>query len=148
MWKYLGAMGPSATEDRLAALNLLLFAVSVGGGYFCPSRPRDFVGRVMKESLVTPGHLDLWMKDLSPDDSRVSAVPASCSCDRFPSRCALPYPPFPPISPAPSRVLFPTISPVRCPIPRPLPYPLSVVLSPVPSHIPCPCSEAFFRVDH
>ena len=75
MWKYLGAMGPSATEDRLAALNLLLFAVSVSGGYFCPSRPRDFVGRVMKESLVTPGHLDLWMKDLSPDDSRVSAVP-------------------------------------------------------------------------
>ncbi|CAM9435951.1 unnamed protein product [Laminaria digitata] len=70
VWKYLGAMGPSPTEDRLAALNLLLFAVSVGGGYFCPSRPRDFVGRVMKESLVTPGHLDLWMKDLSPDDSR------------------------------------------------------------------------------
>lgn len=25
----------------------------------------------MEESLVTPGHMDLWMKDLSPDDSRV-----------------------------------------------------------------------------
>lgn len=70
-WKYLGVLGPCATNDRLAVLNLLLFSVSVSDGYCCPRRPRDFVNRVMDESLVTPGHLDLWMKDLSPDDSRV-----------------------------------------------------------------------------
>lgn len=70
-WKYLGVLGPCATNDRLAVLNLLLFSVSVADGYCCPRRPRDFVSQVMEESLVTPGHLDLWMKDLSPDDSRV-----------------------------------------------------------------------------
>lgn len=74
VWKHLGAMGPSASADRLAALNLLVFSVSLADGYCCPHRPRDFVGRVVAESLVTPGHLDLWMKDLSPDDSRVRRV--------------------------------------------------------------------------
>eukprot|EP00903_Cladosiphon_okamuranus_P008495 g8162.t1 len=69
-WKYLGVLGPCATKDRLAVLNLLLFSVSVADGHCCPRRPRDFVNRVLDESLVTPGHLDLWMKDLSPDDSR------------------------------------------------------------------------------
>lgn len=71
MWKHLAALGPCASNDRLAVLNLLVFAVSVADGYCCPRRPPDFVGRVLAESLVTPGHLDLWMKDLSPDDSRV-----------------------------------------------------------------------------
>lgn len=71
MWKYLASLGPCASNDRLAVLNLLVFAVSVADGYCCPRRPSDFVGRVLAESLVTPGHLDLWMKDLSPDDSRV-----------------------------------------------------------------------------
>eukprot|EP00752_Nemacystus_decipiens_P015198 g13533.t1 len=69
-WKYLGVLGPCATNDRLAVLNLLLFSVSVSDGFCSPRRPRDFVNRVLDESLVTPGHLDLWMKDLSPDDSR------------------------------------------------------------------------------
>ncbi|CAN0207181.1 unnamed protein product, partial [Scytosiphon promiscuus] len=68
-WKYIGVLGPWASNDRLAVLNLLLFFVSVTDGFYCPRRPRDFVKRVMDESLVTPGHLDLWMKDLSPDDS-------------------------------------------------------------------------------
>lgn len=72
MWKHLGATGPSPTDDRLAALNLLLFTVALADGYCCPRRSRDFVGKVVEESLVTPWHLDLWMKDLSPDDSRVS----------------------------------------------------------------------------
>ncbi len=72
MWKYLGAIGPCRSNDRLAVLNLLLFSVAVADGYCCPRRPRDFVQQVMEESLVTPDHLDLWMKDLSPDDSRVS----------------------------------------------------------------------------
>ncbi|CAM9647757.1 unnamed protein product [Ectocarpus sp. 12 AP-2014] len=70
VWKHLASLGPSASNDRLAVLNLLVFAVSVADGYCCPRRPSDFVGRVLAESLVTPGHLDLWMKDLSPDDSR------------------------------------------------------------------------------
>ena len=70
-WKLLEALGPHAPNDRLAALNLLLFSVSVTDGLCCPRRPRDFVKRMMDESLATPEHLDLWMKDLSPDDSRV-----------------------------------------------------------------------------
>lgn len=71
VWKQLKVLGPCVSEDRLAALNLLLFAVSVADGHCCPRRQHDFVHLVMEESLVTPGHLDLWMKDLSPDDSRV-----------------------------------------------------------------------------
>ncbi|CAM9307083.1 unnamed protein product [Scytosiphon promiscuus] len=70
VWKHLGVLGPCASKDRLAVLNLLLFSVAVADGYCCPRRPRDFVSRVLDESLVTQGHLDLWMKDLSPDDSR------------------------------------------------------------------------------
>lgn len=71
VWKYLGVLGPCVSNDRLAALNLLLFSVSVADGHCCPRRQSDYVSLVMDESLVTPGHLDLWMKDLSPDDSRV-----------------------------------------------------------------------------
>lgn len=77
-WKHLRASGPYASgADRLAVLNLLLFSVSVTDGLCCPQRPRDFVKRMMDESLndgrelSTPGHMDLWMKDLSPDDSTV-----------------------------------------------------------------------------
>lgn len=73
-WKYLGVVGHSAPSDRLAVLNILLFSVSFIDGSCCPRRPHDFMNRVMGESLVTPGHLDLWMKDLSPEDSRVRNI--------------------------------------------------------------------------
>lgn len=71
MWRHLGVMGHVGHQDRLAVLNLLLFAVALTDGHCCPRRPPDFVNRTVEESIVTPGHLDLWMKDLSPDDSWV-----------------------------------------------------------------------------
>ena len=72
VWKYLGVMVPSAASDRLGVLNMLVYAVSLADGHCCPRRPQDFLGEIVEESLVTtPSHLDLWMKDLSPDDSRV-----------------------------------------------------------------------------
>lgn len=62
-------MGAVKAEDRLAALNLLLFTVALADGHYCPRRPREFVDRVVEESLNNEGHLELWMKDLSPEDS-------------------------------------------------------------------------------
>lgn len=67
-------MVPSATPDRLAVLNLLVYAVSLADGHCCPRRPPEFLGQILSESLLDPIHLDLWMKDLSPDDSRVSNI--------------------------------------------------------------------------
>ncbi|CAM9972070.1 unnamed protein product, partial [Discosporangium mesarthrocarpum] len=37
-------------------------------GHCCPPRSKNFVRKVVAESMVTQGHLDLWMKDLSPLD--------------------------------------------------------------------------------
>lgn len=70
VWRHLGVMGSVKVEDRLAALNMLLFTVAVADGHYCPRRPREYVDRVVQESLCSGTHLDLWMKDLSPDDSR------------------------------------------------------------------------------
>lgn len=78
MWRNLGVMGSAKMEDRLAALNLLLFTVALADGHYCPRRPREFVGRMVEESLASEGHLDLWMKDLSPVDCRVSGILRSC----------------------------------------------------------------------
>lgn len=63
-------MGSVKVEDRLAALNMLLFTVALADGHYCPRRPKEFVDRVVQESLCGGTHLDLWMKDLSPEDSR------------------------------------------------------------------------------
>lgn len=74
VWRHLGVMVPSATPDRLSVLNLLVYAVSLADGHCCPRRPPEFLRQVLSESLVDPIHLDLWMKDLSPDDSRVRCI--------------------------------------------------------------------------